>query len=189
MLKCQSTAVHFLGKFQFVVWDGDTLGADSFTRILPTVAEHYPKVQFMAYRADQGSNVNDLIASFSKHPLFLKRLTIYKVGANLAGNERYTELGGLAFESTRADAVLTFGGGKTLEAEYKAAGGAQRWSVIPVYRWVTNKATNDVTADTSSMCQYIGKKSNIACITPMSPDGLCAGVEPAMCGPQKAFLT
>eukprot|EP00035_Acanthoeca_spectabilis_P011191 m.196890 g.196890 ORF g.196890 m.196890 type:complete len:202 (+) comp15261_c0_seq2:61-666(+) len=112
----QST-ISILSEADIVVWDGDAPRIGSFAHVLTHLDGDSPKL--VAFKFKDG--VSGLLKSFDG-PL-LSKITVCEVDPTPYGKKAWTQLGIHALNVTRADRVLSFGGGEIVLNEFDSMQG------------------------------------------------------------------
>ena len=122
-----------------LVWDGDAYAADSFTSLIPRIAERLPGLQLCAFAyegwANEGTWAPPLSALPAPSPLTL--VLVPKEGAP-DHDGKYVRLGRLAIEATGSKSIFTLGGSSVALEEVTLALADEppcRVVLAPVRRW------------------------------------------------------
>mmetsp|Transcript_53697 Transcript_53697/g.100628 ORF Transcript_53697/g.100628 Transcript_53697/m.100628 type:complete len:251 (+) Transcript_53697:59-811(+) len=137
------------GKFSLLVWDGDELGENSFTRLVPQFLKSGEDRRVVAFR------ISDSTDSFKKSwkevaAAFPGRMAVVPV--DLAGladrlrryeamkdmppaRQKFVMLGRVAIEATGAKQIIALGGGGVSQKEAELSIGEEiRWTVFALSR-------------------------------------------------------
>lgn len=103
-------------------WDGDDWADDSFTRVLTSVRDKLPDMQFFAFlrtaeRYTRHANPSGFNGSWQATNL-AGSLTVLLCDDEVGSHDRYEQLGVIALQATAAQLVIAVGGGGTLRKEF-----------------------------------------------------------------------
>jgi len=132
---CIKTLVDLLTKKApaCLTWDGDAIKPDSFTELIPIIAQQYASIaksplELLVFRQE------------SKFPKFQTTWQAANLGLDVTAvlvrdDVDWRQLGQLAIQTTKGQHVVCYGGGTTLMGEYELYGKGQEWIVYLVGRF------------------------------------------------------
>mmetsp|Transcript_185 Transcript_185/g.420 ORF Transcript_185/g.420 Transcript_185/m.420 type:complete len:204 (-) Transcript_185:109-720(-) len=128
IMSLSNLAVDFLVSRQpdTIVWDGDSYALDSFTRLLPRLAEK-TKAELVMFLRDRPADRARTDASWPRLGL---NITCYLTKPEI----EFEELGEIALRSTASAEIVSFGGGVVVANEFKVLPERIRLYLVPAYR-------------------------------------------------------
>lgn len=126
-----------------VVWDGDVYAPESFTSLLPRLADALPELTFCAFLYESCRTL--FLDSWSAHGLAgLTVVTVPDPAVAATDIEGFAALGVTALRTTGAACAVCLGGGPTVVEEHRASRAlapAPSFLVAPVRRWIPRRSS------------------------------------------------
>lgn len=115
--RCRSDIMRYLttSRPRTLVWDGDELADDSFTFLIPLIADAMPETRLVAYKLASEKDV--FHQSWDTTGLSIE----LRLVPGPAPDECYEYLGLEALKDTGSTTILCFGGGGVVQNEYSQA--------------------------------------------------------------------
>ena len=119
-----------------LVWDGDAYGENSFTSLIPVLAQNFPRMKLHAFKYRHEVQHFKHSWAFAE-ALFPNRHITYTPVESDDSPNAWEALGRLALAFTQCKQCVCFGGGATILGEHRQCPEVQMY-VIPATRWNPN---------------------------------------------------